>query len=77
MREEDLKQAFEAYGPVTSVKIIIDKKTQRSKGFGFVEMQNDEDAQRAIDALNNSEVMTRKLIVSAAKEPKAREDNQY
>ncbi|MFC1533483.1 RNA recognition motif domain-containing protein [Thermodesulfobacteriota bacterium] len=54
--EEDLMQAFEAFGDVESVKIIKDKYTDRSKGFGLVEMPNNGDAQSEIDSLNDTEL---------------------
>ncbi|RYY32207.1 MAG: RNA-binding protein, partial [Sphingobacteriaceae bacterium] len=68
--EADLKALFEAYGEVTSAKIIIDRETGRSKGFGFVEMADDEGAQNAIDALNKSEVKGRTIAVSQAENKK-------
>ena len=64
---EALEQVFTPYGEVTSARIIIDKMSGRSKGFGFVEMPNDESALKAIAALHESEVMGRKLIASEAK----------
>ena len=76
VREEDLQQVFGQYGTVDSAKVIKDKHTGRSKGFGFVEMKNDEEAQRAIDGLNNTEVFERKIIASVAKEPKNRDENR-
>lgn len=65
--EGELKELFEEYGEVVSAKIIIDKFTQKSRGFGFVEMSNDEEAQRAISTLNNSAFMGKNLIVNEAK----------
>ena len=65
-REDDLRTAFEGYGDVDSVKIILDKFTQRSKGFGFVEMPNDEEAQAAIDGLNDQEFDGRTIVVKKA-----------
>ena len=65
-RESDLQHAFEAHGAVDSVKIIIDKFTGRSKGFGFVEMPNDDEAQSAIDALNDQEFDGRTIVVKKA-----------
>ena len=65
--EEDLKQAFEAFGEVESVKIIKDKYTNRSKGFGFVEMPDDANAQSAIDDLNDTEIKGRALKVNKAR----------
>ena len=65
-RESDLEQAFEAYGAVDSVKIITDKFTGRSKGFGFVEMPNDDEAQAAINGLNDQEFDGRTIVVKKA-----------
>ncbi|NLA23475.1 MAG: RNA-binding protein [Bacteroidales bacterium] len=65
--EEELKELFEEYGEVVSAKIIYDKFTRKSRGFGFVEMSNDDDAQRAIEALNNYSFMGKNLIVNEAK----------
>jgi RNA recognition motif-containing protein len=65
----DLRESFEAYGAVDSVKIITDKFTGRSKGFGFVEMPNDEEAQKAIDELNGATVQGRAIVVNKS-EPK-------
>src|ERR1700761_1476743 len=70
LKEDDLKQLFEAYGEVSSVKLINDRETGRSKGFGFVEMPDDESAQQAIEGLNGSEVAGRKIAVSQAEERK-------
>ncbi len=70
LQEADLKQLFEAYGEVSSVKLISDRETGRSKGFGFVEMPDDESAQQAIEALNGSEVAGRNIAVSQAEERK-------
>ncbi len=65
-RESDLQHAFEAHGAVDSVKIIMDKFTGRSKGFGFVEMPNDDEAQSAIAALNDQEFDGRTIVVKKA-----------
>ncbi len=67
LTNEDLNNLFSQFGSVTSAKIINDKVTGRSKGFGFVEMENDEDARKAIAGLAESEVMGRKLIVNEAR----------
>jgi len=67
LSNEDVNNLFSQFGSVTSAKIINDKVTGRSKGFGFVEMENDEDARKAIAGLNESEVMGRKLIVNEAR----------
>jgi RNA recognition motif-containing protein len=65
--EEDLKQAFGAFGEVESVKIIKDKYANRSKGFGFVEMPDNADAQSAINDLNDTELKGRTLKVNKAR----------
>jgi RNA recognition motif-containing protein len=65
--EESLKQLFQNYGEVNSCKIITDKFTGKSRGFGFVEMKNDEDGQKAIDGLNESDFDGRNISVSVAK----------
>ena len=67
--EEDLRGSFEAYGEVDSVRIITDKFTGRSKGFGFVEMPDDDAAQKAIDELNGSQFGGRSIVVNKS-EPK-------
>jgi len=64
MTDEDLRNLFEQHGAVGSAKIVKDKVSGRSKGFGFVEMENDAEAQAAITALYDSEVMGRKIIVN-------------
>lgn len=69
--EADLRGLFEQFGVVTSAKIITDRETGRSRGFGFVEMPSDEDADKAMQALNNKEVEGRALSVSEAREKKS------
>ncbi len=64
MTDEDLNALFAEYGTVTSAKILKEKNTGRSKGFGFVEMEDDEAAKTAIATLNESEIQGRKLIVN-------------
>ncbi len=64
MTDDDLSNLFTQYGAVTSAKILKEKNTGRSKGFGFVEMEDDEAAKTAIATLNESEVQGRKLIVN-------------
>src|ERR1700712_5662408 len=64
MTDDDLSNLFTQYGTVTSAKILKEKNTGRSKGFGFVEMEDEEAAKAAIAALNESEVQGRKLIVN-------------
>jgi RNA recognition motif-containing protein len=64
MTDDDLSNLFTQYGSVTSAKILKDKMNGRSKGFGFVEMDDEEAAKTAIASLNESEVQGRKLIVN-------------
>jgi len=66
--EDELRKAFEEYGDVSSVKIISDKYSGRSKGFGFVEMMNDKEAKDAIDNLNGTEIKGRSVNVNQARE---------
>jgi len=70
LEEADLKELFEAYGEVSTVKLISDRETGRSKGFGFVEMSDDEAAQKAITGLNGADVKGRSIAVSQAEEKK-------
>ncbi len=65
--EQDIRQAFEAHGTVTSVAIIMDKMTGRSRGFGFVEMPEAAQAQAAIAALNLQEIQGRAITVNEAR----------
>ena len=65
--QDDLRQAFEAHGEVSSVAIIMDKMTGRSRGFGFVEMPDQGAAQAAISALNLQEIRGRAMTVNEAK----------
>ena len=65
-REEDLAAAFTQFGQVSSAKIIKDKETGRSKGFGFIEMPNDDEAKKAIDGLNEKELDGRVIVVKPA-----------
>ncbi len=74
IQESELKQYFEEYGEVSSVKIITDKFTGRSKGFAFVEMPDDASAQKAIDALNGSDIGGRTAVVNQAEEKKERDN---
>jgi len=66
MTDEDLRTLFEQYGSVTSAKIVKDKVSGRSKGFGFVEMPEEGEAQNALSSLYDSEVLGRKIIVNEA-----------
>ena len=62
-----LLDTFKPHGNVVSAKVVTDKESGKSRGFGFVEMENDNDANSAIKALNGSELSGRKLVVAAAK----------
>lgn len=62
--DQELREMFESYGEVSSAKIMMDKITKRTKGFGFVEMPSSDSAQIAIDALNGTEYLGRKLTVN-------------
>lgn len=66
-REEDLQEAFEAFGEVSSVSIITDRETNKSRGFGFVEMPSDSEARAAIAALNGTDMGGRNLTVNEAR----------
>ena len=68
--EDELRQAFESYGQVERVSILTDRDTGRSRGFGFVEMNSDEDGEKAIAALNGSQIGGRTINVNEAR-PKA------
>ncbi|MDC7220392.1 MAG: RNA-binding protein [Spirochaetales bacterium] len=67
LTEEELRQAFSEYGEVISAKIIMDRDTGRSKGFGFVEMANAEEGDKAIEALDGSDLKGRNLKVNQAR----------
>ena len=66
VRSENLKEIFAEYGEVTAARIITERGTRRSKGFGFVEMSNDDDAKKAIAALDGAEWEGRTIIVKEA-----------
>lgn len=67
LKDQDLQNMFAPYGEVTSAKIVSDKFTNRSKGFGFVEMATDEEAKAAIEALNGTEVDGRNIVVNESR----------
>ena len=67
VNDEELKEKFEKHRTVVSAKIITDRDTRRSRGFGFVEMENQDDARKAIRALNDSELSGRNIVVNEAK----------
>jgi RNA recognition motif-containing protein len=66
MTDQDLSALFEQYGSVSSAKILTDKFSGRSKGFGFVEMENSDEALAAISGLNETDVQGRKIVVNEA-----------
>ena len=66
-RDEDLQQAFSAHGSVTSAKVMMERDTGRSKGFGFVEMGSDAEAQAAISGMNGQQFGGRGLVVNEAR----------
>ena len=72
LKESELREAFEKYGEVSSVKIITDKITRQSKGFGFVEMPNEEQGQLAIKSLNGADMYGRPLVVNESQKKDAR-----
>lgn len=74
---QDLKDLFSAYGEVTSAKVITDRETNRSRGFGFVEMANQDEAQLAISKLNGSIVEGRSMNVNEAKPKPTTPRKQY
>ena len=67
VNDEELKKTFEKHGTVISAKVIADRDTKRSRGFGFVEMESSSDATNAIKALNDSELNGRNIVVNEAK----------
>lgn len=77
INNNDLEQVFAQYGNVSSAKIITDRDTGRSKGFGFVEMSNGNEAADAIAALNGSDFQGRAMNVSEAKPMAPKEQNRF
>ena len=76
VEEADLNTLFSQHGKVESVKIIQDMYTKTSKGFGFIEMLEKEEAQKALDALNTFELKGNKLVVNEARPKKPRGSNE-
>jgi RNA recognition motif-containing protein len=70
--ESELREAFAAYGEVSSVKVLMDRETGRSRGFGFVEMPNQSEAETAVTEVNGKEVGGRALRVNEARPREAR-----
>ena len=73
--EDDLRKLFEQFGAVSSAKVINDRDTGRSRGFGFVEMESEAEAKEAIKGLNNKEIEGRAMSVSVAREKPSRPGN--
>ena len=70
---DSLQQVFSQYGVVVNASVIMDRMTNRSKGFGFVEFETEEAAQKAVDAMNGQELDGRKIVVNIARPQKPRE----
>lgn len=77
LQEGELSELFSEYGDVSAARIIKDRATGRSKGYGFVEMPDDEAAQRAINELNGAEVGGRAIVVNPAQERPERSERPY
>ena len=77
-KESTVREAFEAFGTVSSVKIVTDKISGRSKGYGFVEMENDDEAMAAINGLNETEMDGRTVVVKKSMpKPKSEGNDNY
>ena len=74
---EDLRAAFEEFGSVDSAEVVMDRNTNRSRGFGFAEMSNDEEAKAAIAALNGKDMDGRPLNVSVARPKRTESRSPY
>jgi RNA recognition motif-containing protein len=74
--EDDLKKLFEEFGTVSSAKVITDRETGRSRGFGFVEMGSEEEGNVAMKSLHNKEIEGRALSVTIAREKAPRSENK-
>jgi cold-inducible RNA-binding protein len=77
VNDDQLKEAFEAFGTVVSAKVIMDRDTGRSKGFGFVEMGSDEEAQAAVKGMDGKDVGGRAVAVSEARPQENRERRSF
>ncbi len=75
--DEELNELFSQFGSVSSAKVITDRETGRSRGFGFIEMPSDDEAKAAMVGLNNKEVEGRAMAVSVAKEKTERSSGGY
>ena len=74
--DDDLRKLFGPFGSVSSAKVIIDRESGRSRGFGFVEMGSDDEANSAMKALNNKDIEGRAMSVTVAREKAPRADNK-
>lgn len=79
LNEEDMRELFAPYGELDSVRLITDKFSGRSKGFGFVKFVNGEDAEKALEELNGKEVDGREIVVNVARprEPREHREENY
>lgn len=77
VRDEELAEFFATVGTVESAKVIMDRETNRSKGFGFVEMSSDDEAKAAVEQLNGKELAGRAVIVSEARPQQPRENRSF
>lgn len=77
VRDEDLRSVFTPYGEVTSAKVIMDKMTNQSRGFGFVEMSDDEASRKAIQELDGTQVDNRSIKVVEARPKEDRPNNNF
>lgn len=75
--DEDLRKLFTQYGTVSSAKVITDRETGRSRGFGFVEMESENEANEAMKNLNNKEVEGRTMAVSVAREKERKGNSNF
>ncbi len=75
--EDDLRDLFKEFETVTEVNVITDRATGRSRGFGFVELSSDEDADKAVKLLNGKTLQDREIVVNEARPRKNREFQQY
>jgi RNA recognition motif-containing protein len=76
-RDADLEQVFGAFGAVESARVVMDRDTNRSKGFGFVEMENAAEAKQAISALDGTDLQERTIKVNEAKPRESRPPRRY
>lgn len=75
--DDDLKKLFEAFGVVSSAKVITDRETGRSRGFGFVEMSSDSDASKAMGSLDGKEIEGRFISVTVARPKESRDRTRF